>query len=84
MCSPAPFYVPGTERISPETSGYAQEGLVPFVVDAVYAMAHAVANMHRDKCPGKKRVCKHMLPMAGPDLLHYIRNVSFTGKTPLY
>ena len=53
---------------------------MPFVVDAVYAMAHALANMHREKCPGHRKVCLKMFPIAGPDLLYYIRNVSFTGK----
>lgn len=43
-------------------------------------MAHALSNMHDDKCKGKPYVCKQMMPIAGPDLLFYIRNVSFVGK----
>uniref|UniRef100_T1K821 G-protein coupled receptors family 3 profile domain-containing protein n=1 Tax=Tetranychus urticae TaxID=32264 RepID=T1K821_TETUR len=32
---------------------YEQEGLVPFVVDAVYAMAHAIHNLLSDRCRPK-------------------------------
>ena len=57
-----------------------QEGLVPFVVDAVDAMAHALHNMHKDSCGRTRKICPQMLPLAGPRLLEYIRNVSFEGR----
>ncbi|KAI4875057.1 hypothetical protein NFI96_010053 [Prochilodus magdalenae] len=41
----------GEERISRD-SPYEQEGKVQFVIDAVYAMAHALHSMHIDLCPG--------------------------------
>ncbi len=71
----------GDEVISRRTSGYVQEGLVPFVVDAVDAMAHALHDMHRDACGRSRRICPGMLPLAGPRLLEYIRNVSFVGES---
>ena len=38
----------GRERIS--APAYKQEGVVPFVIDAVYAMAHALHDMINDVC----------------------------------
>ncbi|ELU03139.1 hypothetical protein CAPTEDRAFT_198326 [Capitella teleta] len=58
---------------------YKQEGLVPFVVDSVYVMAHALKDLHDDKCGDTPGVCPDMLPLPGPDLLHRIRNTSFVG-----
>ena len=69
----------GNEHLSAE-NGYKQEGLVPFVVDAVYAMAHALKALHSDKCQDDEKVCSAMLPLPGPDLLHRIRNTSFIGR----
>ncbi len=65
----------GRERLQNVT----QEGLVPFVVDAVYALAHALERLHALKCPGGHEVCGDMLPLAGPDLLEQIRQVNFVG-----
>ncbi|KAG8233701.1 hypothetical protein J437_LFUL013353 [Ladona fulva] len=71
---------------------YEQEGLVPFVVDAVYSMAKAVHNMVEEECGiewtdenegGEKRLrlCSKVLPAPpGARLLRHIRNVSFTGR----
>uniref|UniRef100_A0A8C8A4V6 Glutamate metabotropic receptor 4 n=1 Tax=Oryzias sinensis TaxID=183150 RepID=A0A8C8A4V6_9TELE len=66
------------ERIGKDSS-YEQEGKVQFVIDAVYAMAHALHNMHKDLCPGKVGLCPHMDTINGTLLLKYIRNVNFTG-----
>ena len=71
------MYNTGDEKTS--GSSYKQEGLVPFVVDAVYAMAHAIKNLQRAKCKNSNTVCKEMLPVASPELLEHIRNVSFIG-----
>ena len=66
---------------SSNSKEYTQEGLVPFVVDAVYAMAHALENMRRDKCPHRARgMCSGLRSVSGEDLLTYIRNVTFKGK----
>ncbi|KTF88148.1 hypothetical protein cypCar_00003113 [Cyprinus carpio] len=69
----------GEERIS-QDSIYEQEGKVQFVIDAVYAMAHALHSMHMDLCPGSMGVCDKMDPVDGRMLLSYIRAVSFNGS----
>lgn len=66
------------ERIGKDSS-YEQEGKVQFVIDAVYSMAHALHNMHRDLCPGKVGLCSKMDTINGTLLLKYIRDVNFTG-----
>ncbi|XP_023667109.2 metabotropic glutamate receptor 7 [Paramormyrops kingsleyae] len=69
----------GQERIGTD-SKYEQEGKVQFVIDAVYAMAHALHNMHKDLCPDHPGVCPEMDQAGGKKLLKYIRNVSFNGS----
>ncbi|XP_032377334.1 metabotropic glutamate receptor 4 [Etheostoma spectabile] len=66
------------ERIGKDSS-YEQEGKVQFVIDAVYSMAHALHNMHKDLCPGKVGLCSKMDTINGTLLLKYIHNVNFTG-----
>ncbi|XP_056674031.1 metabotropic glutamate receptor 4 isoform X2 [Monodelphis domestica] len=66
------------ERIGQDSS-YEQEGKVQFVIDAVYAMGHALHAMHRDLCPGRVGLCPRMDPVDGVELLKYIRNVNFSG-----
>ncbi|XP_020785185.2 metabotropic glutamate receptor 4 [Boleophthalmus pectinirostris] len=66
------------ERIGKDSS-YEQEGKVQFVIDAVYSMAHALHNMHKDLCPGKVGLCSKMDTINGTLLLKYIREVNFTG-----
>uniref|UniRef100_A0A4W5JWG1 Glutamate receptor, metabotropic 6a n=1 Tax=Hucho hucho TaxID=62062 RepID=A0A4W5JWG1_9TELE len=68
----------GEERINRDTP-YEQEGKVQFVIDAVYAMAHALHSMHLDLCPGAMGVCDKMDPVEGRMLLNYIRSVNFNG-----
>ncbi|XP_063282750.1 metabotropic glutamate receptor 7 isoform X2 [Pelobates fuscus] len=70
----------GLERIG-QDSHYEQDGRVQFVIDAVYAMAHALHNMHKDLCPsGYHGLCPEMEHAGGKKLLKYIRNVSFNGS----
>ncbi|XP_059509402.1 metabotropic glutamate receptor 4-like isoform X4 [Stegostoma tigrinum] len=69
----------GLERIGRNNS-YEQEGKVLFVIDAVYAMAHALHNMHKDLCRGHVGLCSKMNPIDGKVLLEYIRKVNFSGK----
>lgn len=72
-------HLAGDERISRD-SQYEQEGKVQFVIDAVYAMAHALHSMHMDLCPGYMGVCDKMDPVEGRMLLQYIRGVNFNGE----
>lgn len=69
----------GQERIGID-SKYEQEGKVQFVIDAVYAMAHALHDMQRDLCPEHPGVCPQMESADGKTLLKYIRNASFNGE----
>ncbi|XP_029132402.1 metabotropic glutamate receptor 7 isoform X1 [Labrus bergylta] len=69
----------GQERIGID-SKYEQEGKVQFVIDAVYAMAHALHNMQRELCPDHPGVCPQMDSAEGKTLLKYIRNTSFNGS----
>uniref|UniRef100_UPI003AB0A508 metabotropic glutamate receptor 7-like isoform X1 n=1 Tax=Centroberyx gerrardi TaxID=166262 RepID=UPI003AB0A508 len=69
----------GQERIGID-SKYEQEGKVQFVIDAVYAMAHALHNMQRDLCPDHPGICPEMESAEGKTLLKYIRNTSFNGS----
>uniref|UniRef100_A0A336MIS6 CSON002162 protein n=1 Tax=Culicoides sonorensis TaxID=179676 RepID=A0A336MIS6_CULSO len=67
----------GSEKIQ-----FEQEGLVPFVVDAVYAIAHAIDNMIREKCKDVPfNDCEEIQPAPmGYELLKHIHNVSFVGR----
>ncbi|XP_041945930.1 metabotropic glutamate receptor 7 isoform X1 [Alosa alosa] len=69
----------GQERIGID-SKYEQEGKVQFVIDAVYAMAHALHNMQKDLCPDMSGICPEMEVAGGKKLLKYIRSVSFNGS----
>lgn len=69
----------GEERIG-QDSAYEQEGKVQFVIDAVYAIAHALHSMHQALCPGHTGLCPAMEPTDGRTLLHYIRAVRFNGE----
>lgn len=73
------FFLPGQERIGTD-SKYEQEGKVQFVIDAVYAIAHALHNMQKELCPDQSGVCGEMEHAGGKKLLKYIRSVSFNGE----
>ena len=51
-----------------------------FVIDAVYAIAHALHSMHQALCPGHRGLCPAMEPTDGRTLLQYIRAVHFNGE----
>lgn len=51
-----------------------------FVIDAVYAMAHALHHMNKDLCADYPGVCPEMEHAGGKKLLKYIRSVNFNGE----
>ncbi|XP_042259380.1 glutamate receptor, metabotropic 8a isoform X6 [Thunnus maccoyii] len=70
----------GLEKVGRDSS-YEQEGKVQFVMDAVYAMAHALHRMHRELCYGYPGLCPRMANnIDGKELLSYIRAVNFNGS----
>ncbi|XP_056131629.1 glutamate receptor, metabotropic 8a [Lampris incognitus] len=70
----------GLEKVGRDSS-YEQEGKVQFVMDAVYAMAHALHRMHRELCYGYPGLCPRMSNnIDGKELLSHIRAVSFNGS----
>ncbi|XP_060679376.1 metabotropic glutamate receptor 6-like isoform X3 [Hemiscyllium ocellatum] len=71
--------IEGQEQIGLD-SAYEQEGKVQFVIDAVYAMAHALHNLQRDVCAGATGLCANMDAIDGKTLLEYIRAVNFNGS----
>ncbi|XP_046428261.1 metabotropic glutamate receptor 7-like [Neodiprion fabricii] len=86
-CSFGPTIPPGSKRCTgdEELIDYEQEGLVPFVVDAVYAMAYAVHNIIEDECVRGRGTAHYLCDVLRPapqgqHLLHYIHNVTFVGR----
>ena len=54
---------------------------VQFVIDAVYAFAHALNKLKEDVCPYWKGVCPAMTYYDGGDFYkNYLLNVHFKGK----
>ncbi len=63
----------------------AQDGFIHYVIDSVYAMAHAIESIKDQYCKNytKQQLhkCEHLSPIKGPDLLQAIRNVEFDSIT---
>ncbi|XP_006820959.1 metabotropic glutamate receptor 3-like [Saccoglossus kowalevskii] len=59
------------------STDYYQDSKVQFVIDAVYAVAHALHNMHERLCPHTNKICAAMDPIKGEELYREILNVSF-------
>nr|QVK45749.1 G protein-coupled receptor [Proales similis] len=68
-----------------EELNFAQDGFIHFVIDSVFAMAHAIqdlADQHCSNLLGQQLLnCLHNKPIAGPGLLLAIRNVEFISIT---
>ena len=64
-----------------KSMGYRQESKVQFVVDAVYAFAHALHNAWLDLCSGMENYCPALKELDGETFYKkYLLNVSFTGR----
>ncbi|ELW72898.1 Metabotropic glutamate receptor 1 [Tupaia chinensis] len=50
-----------------------------FVINAIYAMAHGLQNMHHALCPGHVGLCDAMKPIDGRKLLDFLIKSSFIG-----
>lgn len=65
-----------------DKSSFEPESKIMFVINAVYAMAHALHNMHRSLCFNATHLCDSMKALDGRRLYRdFILNVSFSGKT---
>ena len=56
---------------------YVQDAKLGFVVNAIYTMAYALDNMHRDVCKDVHGLCSAIDPVNGSLFLEYLLNVSF-------
>lgn len=72
---------PCDKDLSMDRSNFEPESKIMFVVNAVYAMAHALHNMQRSLCFNTTKLCDSMKALDGRRLYRdYILNVSFSGK----
>ncbi|XP_075869640.1 metabotropic glutamate receptor 1-like isoform X2 [Nelusetta ayraudi] len=58
---------------------YVQDSKMGFVINAIYAMAHGLHDMHGELCPGQTGFCDAMNPIDGSKLLDYLLKTSFRG-----
>ncbi|KAI5618964.1 metabotropic glutamate receptor 1 isoform X1, partial [Silurus asotus] len=58
---------------------YVQDSKMGFVINAIYAMAHGLHDMHEHLCPGYVGLCEAMDPIDGSKLLDFLLRTSFTG-----
>ncbi|TDG99197.1 hypothetical protein EPR50_G00207460 [Perca flavescens] len=58
---------------------YVQDSKMGFVINAIYAMAHGLQDMHTVLCPGHVGLCENMKPVDGSHLLDFLLKTSFTG-----
>uniref|UniRef100_A0A3Q2Q5U3 Metabotropic glutamate receptor 1 n=1 Tax=Fundulus heteroclitus TaxID=8078 RepID=A0A3Q2Q5U3_FUNHE len=58
---------------------YVQDSKMGFVINAIYAMAHGLHDMHKEVCPDQPGLCEAMDPIDGSKLLDYLLKTSFKG-----
>lgn len=68
------------ERLSLRNLDMRIDDKVPFVIDAVYALAHGLDKMYKSLCPSQQGLCSNMIEnFSGKNLRDTLFNVSFTG-----
>ncbi|XP_059898461.1 metabotropic glutamate receptor 1, partial [Gadus macrocephalus] len=58
---------------------YVQDSKMGFVINAIYAMAHGLHDLHTELCPGQPGLCEAMDPIDGSKLLDSLLKTSFRG-----
>ncbi|KAL0969793.1 hypothetical protein UPYG_G00232380 [Umbra pygmaea] len=58
---------------------YVQDSKMGFVINAIYAMAQGLHDMHSHLCHGHVGLCEAMDPIDGSQLLDFLMRTSFTG-----
>ncbi|XP_062356524.1 metabotropic glutamate receptor 2 isoform X3 [Cinclus cinclus] len=72
------FHTQDCSWYSLKTGKFEPESKITFVVNAVYAMAHSLHNMHRTLCPNSTKLCDAMKPVNGKRFYKdFILNVNF-------
>ncbi|XP_078530313.1 metabotropic glutamate receptor 3 [Lissotriton helveticus] len=68
------------KRLHINSSNYEQESKIMFVINAVYALAHALHKMQRTLCPNTTKLCDAMRSLDGKKLYKdYLLKVNFTA-----
>uniref|UniRef100_A0A8C9FEC1 Glutamate metabotropic receptor 1 n=1 Tax=Pavo cristatus TaxID=9049 RepID=A0A8C9FEC1_PAVCR len=70
------FTILGNESLE---ENYVQDSKMGFVINAIYAMAHGLQNMHHSLCPGHVGLCDAMKPIDGSKLLEFLLKSTFIG-----
>ncbi|XP_033614130.1 metabotropic glutamate receptor 3 [Fukomys damarensis] len=69
-----------SEHLALDSSNYEQESKIMFVVNAVYAMAHALHRMQRALCPNTTKLCDAMKVLDGRKLYRdFLLKINFTA-----
>ncbi|XP_021109664.1 metabotropic glutamate receptor 3 isoform X2 [Heterocephalus glaber] len=69
-----------SEHLALDSSNYEQESKIMFVVNAVYAMAHALHRMQRALCPNTTKLCDAMRALDGRKLYRdFLLKINFTA-----
>lgn len=66
---------------NPYSTKYKFNDKLAYIIDAVYAFAHALHGMYKQLCPTMTGICPQMRPVNGTKLRDRVFNVSFKGKT---